>query len=84
MRDDVILDREGNISTSGNLSERVNLRQQMDPLLNSDGLYMVTRTLEILYPVGEDTGSYTCTASVEVLNQTLSDSVMFDVIVQSK
>ena len=74
----------GNISTTGNLSERVNLRQQTEPLLNSDGLYMVTRTLEIVYPVGRDTGNYTCTASIEVLNQTLSDSVTFDVVVQSK
>ena len=71
----------GNISTTGNLSERVNLRQQTE---NSDGLYMVTRTLEIVYPVGQDTGNYTCTASIEVLNQTLSDSVTFDVVVQSK
>ena len=84
MRDGVILDRVGNISTTGNLSERVNLRQQTEPLLNSDGLYMVTRTLEIVYPVGQDTGNYTCTATVEVLNQTLSDSITFDVVVQSK
>ena len=84
MRDGVILDRVGNVSTTGNLSERVNLRQQTEPLLNSDGLYMVTRTLEIVYPVGQDTGNYTCTATVEVLNQTLSDSVTFDVVVQSK
>lgn len=84
MRDGVILDRMGSISTSGNLSERVNLRQQTEPVLNSDGLYMVSRTLEIVYPVGQDTGNYACTASIEVLNQTLSDSVTFDLIVQSK
>ena len=83
-RGDVILDGMGNISTTGNLSERVNLRQQTEPLLNNDGLYMVTRTLEIVYPVGQDTGNYACTASIEVLNQTLSDSVTFDVVVQSK
>ena len=74
----------GNISTTGNLGERVNLRQQTEPLLNNDGLYMVTRTVEIVYPVGQDTGNYACTASIEVLNQTLSDSVTFDVVVQSK
>ena len=84
MRDGVILDRMGNMTSGGNLSERVNLLQPSRPILTRDGLYMVTRTLEILYPVGLDTGNYTCTASITVLNRTLSSVAQFHVVVQSK
>ena len=80
----VFLDRMGNIDA--NLTERINLQQQTQPILNSDGLYSVTRTLEMLYPIGQDTGNYICIASVSIaeLNQTLSDKDAFNVIVQSK
>ena len=87
MRNGVLLDGMGNISfTDGNLTDRVNLRQQTQPTLNSNGSYSVTRTLEMLYPIGQDTGNYTCIATVSIaeLNQTLSDEDTFNVIVQSK
>ena len=82
----VVLDRVGNSSnTSGDISERVNLREQSQPILNDDDLlYTVTRTLVILYPIGDDTDHYNCTASFEVLNQTLIAEVTFDLVVQSK
>ena len=74
----------GNIDA--NLTERINLRQQIQPILNSDGLYSVTRTLEMLSPIGQDTGNYICIASVSIaeLSQALSDEDTFYVIVQSK
>ena len=83
-RNGVLLDRIGNIDP--NLTERINLRQQTRPILNSDGLYSVKRTLEILYPIGQDTGNYACTATVTIaeLGQVLSDEDIFNVIVQSK
>ena len=86
VRNGVLLDRMGNISFIGNLTDRIALRQQTQPTLNSDGLYSVTRTLEMLYPIGQDTGNYTCIASINIaeLNQTLSDKDTFNVIVQSK
>ena len=87
MRNGVILDRMGNTSfTDGNLTDRVNLRQQTQPTLNSDGSYSVTRTLEMLYPIEQDTGNYTCIANVSIadLSHTLSDEDTFTVIVQSK
>ena len=86
VREGVILDRMGNTSFDGSISERVNLGQQTQPTLNRDGLYMVNRTLQILYPVGQDTGNFTCTASVTIaeLNETLTDEDTLEVIVQSK
>ena len=87
MRNGVLLDRMGNTSfTDGNLTDRVNLRQQTQPTLNSDGSYTITRTLEMLYPIGQDTGNYTCIATVSIaeLSQTFSDENTFNVIVQSK
>ena len=81
----VVLDRVGNSSnTSGDISERVNLREQSQPILNDDLLYTVTRTLVILYPIGDDTDHYNCVASFEVLNQTLTAEATFDLVVQSK
>ena len=87
MRDGVVLDRMGPTSSSANLSERVNFLQQSSPILNSNGLYAVNRTLELLNPFGQDTGNYTCTASVtidELMSLTLSANDTFSVIVQSK
>ena len=86
MRGGVILDRVGNstTATSGDISERVNLREQSQPILSEELLYTVNRTLEVLYPIGNDTGRYSCSASVEVLNQTLTDEDIFILIVQSK
>ena len=86
MREGIILDRMGNTSFDSSISERVNLGQQTQPTLNRDGLYMVNRTLQILYPVGQDTGNFACTASVTIaeLNETLTDEDTFVVIVQSK
>ena len=87
MRDGLVLDRMGPTSLSANLSERVNLLQQSPPILNSNGLYAVNQTLELLNPFGQDTGNYTCTASVtidELMNLTLSANDTFAVIVQSK
>ena len=83
-RNGVLLDRMGNIDP--NLTERINLRQQTRPILNNDGLYSVNRTLEMLYPIGQDTGNYTCTAAVTIaeLGQVLSDEDTFNVIVESK
>ena len=80
----VLPDGKGNINA--NLTERINLRQQTQPILNSDGLYSVTRTLEMLYPIGQDTGNYICIASVSIaeLSQALRDEDTFNVIVQSK
>ena len=50
------------------------------------GVYLLheRRPFMVVYPVGQDTGNYICTASIEVLNQILCDSVTFCVIVQSK
>ena len=85
-REGVVLDRMGNMTSGGDLelSERVNLREQSQPVFNSDRLYVVNRTLEILYPVGNDTGQYDCTASTEVLNVILSSETTFDIIVEGK
>ena len=82
----MVLDRMGNMTSGGDLdlSDRVNLREQSQPVFNSDRLYVVNRTLEILYPVGNDTGQYDCTASTEVLNVTLSSETTFDIIVEGK
>ena len=83
-RNGVLLDRMGKIDA--NLTEKINLKQQKQLVLNSDGLYSVRRTLKMLYPIGQDTGNYICIASVSIaeLSQSLSDEDTFNVIVQSK
>ena len=78
----VVLDGLGNDSTGGDLNERVRLQNQSESLLTSERLFAVNRTLEIVSPVGSDTGSYTCLASFEVLNTTLTATATFDIIVQ--
>ena len=83
-RNGVLLGRMGKIDA--NLTEKINLKQQTWPVLNSNGLYSVKRTLEILYPIRQDAGNYICIASVSIaeLSQSLSDEDTFNVIVQSK
>ena len=82
---DVVLNGVGN-STSGSsdINDRVNLQQPTQPILNDDRLYVVNRTLQIVSPIGNDTGAFTCVASFEVLNQTLTASAVFNLVVQSK
>ena len=81
MRRDVVLD--GN-SNSSDINDRVNLQDPTQPVLNGDRLYVVNRTLQIVSPTGDDTGIFTCLASFEVLNQTLTASDFFNFVVQGK
>lgn len=84
MRGDVLLDGMGNSTDSDDINARVSLQDQTQPVLNDERVYVVYRTLEIVSTIMSDSGLYSCEASFEVLNQTLTDSTLFDIFVQSK
>ena len=81
MRSDVVV--SGN-SNSSDINDRVDLQDPTQPVLNGDRLYVVNRTLQIVSPIGNDTGVFICLASFEVLNQTLTAIDSFYFIVQGK
>ena len=60
--------------------------EQTQPALNSNGSYVVNRTLRINSLSRQDTGNYTCIANStteELMNMTLRDYDSFELIVQS-
>ena len=78
----ITFSRDGMVLGDGSLDGRVSLRDTVSILNDTTRVYEVNRTLEILSPVGSDTGLYACQASIEVLNLTLTDNVTFTLIVQ--
>ena len=78
--------RDGVNLESTDAAARIVVTQQTQPILNSNGSYMVTRTLGIYNLTRQDTGNYTCTATSvieELGNMTLVDQDSVELIVQS-
>ena len=76
--------RDGLLLDEGALNGRVTLQDAQSVLDDSTRVYTVNRTMEITSPLSNDTGTYTCVASFEVLNQTFSASANFSVIIQGR
>ena len=84
MRDETVLDRTGDESTIGStLAERVQLQPATSPVLNSDGTFMVSRSLTIFNLEDGDSGNFTCSAVSNVTEVTIpSVQVTFELLVQ--
>ena len=84
MRGGTVLDRTGNESTIGStLAERVQLQLATSPVPNSDGTFMVSRSLTIFNLEDGDSGNFTCSIVSDVTEVTIpSDQVTFELLVQ--
>ena len=84
MRGGTVLDRTGDESTIGStLAERVQLQLATSPVLNSDGTFMVSRSLTIFNLEDGDSGNFTCSVVNDVTEVTIpSVQVTFELLVQ--
>ena len=84
MRGGTVLDRTGDESTIGStLAERVQLQLATSPVLNSDGMFMVSRSLTIFNLEDRDSDNFNCSAVSDVTEVTIpSDQVTFELLVQ--
>ena len=67
-------------------ASRTQLGVETTPVLMNDGTFLVTRSLTLTGAVDEDSGNLTCQATntITELSETRMDSVVFELIVQSK
>ena len=84
MRGGTVLDRTGDESTIGStLAEKVQLQAATSPVPNSDGTFMVSRSLTIFNLEDGDSGNFTCSAVSNVTEVTIpSVQVTFELLVQ--
>ena len=83
----VELNRTGGESRAGmDLASRVQLGNESSSVFLDSGTFMVSRMLTIFTVAGEDAGNFTCEASSTLpeLALSLSDSRVFELVVQSK
>ena len=87
LRRGVELNRTGGESgVETDLVSRVQLGEELSSVFMNDGTFMVSRMLTIFNVAEEDAGDFTCEASstISELALSLSDSSVFELIVQSK
>ena len=87
LRRGVELNRTGGESAvEMDLVSRVQLGEESSPVFVDDGTYMVSRMLTIFNVAEGDAGDFTCEAASTIpeLALSLSDSSVFELIVQSK
>ena len=87
LRRGVELNRTGGESGVGmDLASRVQLGGESSSVFVDDGTFMVSRMLTIFNVAEEDGGNFTCEAASTIpeLGLSLSDSSVFELIVQSK
>ena len=85
LRRGVELNRTGGESGVGtDLTSRVQLGEELSSVFMNDGTFMVSRMLTIFNVAEEDAGDFTCEAASTIPELFLSDSSVFELIVQSK
>ena len=87
LRRGVELNRTGRESGVGvDFASRVQLGEELSSVFMNDGTFMVSRMLTIFNVAEEDAGDFTCevASTIPELGLSLSDSSVFEVVVQSK